>query len=71
MAAIHPNAGIKSAYQTRLSALIDDMNDSVMWWVRAAYRSNEPEVVALAADASPAKLLQAAVRRLAQMAAEV
>jgi uncharacterized protein with gpF-like domain len=41
---IHPNAGIEAEYRRRLDALIQEMHDSVLYWVRAAYRANEPEM---------------------------
>lgn len=43
--------------------LIDDMHRSIVYWISAAYRKNEP-VMAMAADELPARALAAAVRRL-------
>lgn len=69
-----PNAGIEAAYRRRLDALIAEMHRSLLWWIRAAYRKNPPE---MAQDAppdasghepvrqqSPARSLQDVVRRL-------
>ena len=41
---VHPNAGIEVANQKKLDAMIDAMNRSVSWWVKAAYRANNPEM---------------------------
>jgi SPP1 gp7 family putative phage head morphogenesis protein len=51
---VRPNAGVEIAYRRKLERLIDEMHRSVDYWLRAAYRANEPEVMALASDASPA-----------------
>jgi SPP1 gp7 family putative phage head morphogenesis protein len=44
-----PNAGIEAAYSDRLTKMIDEMERSVLWWVRAAYKANTPKI-ALALD---------------------
>lgn len=62
LAAVHPNAGLTEAYQKKLDALIDRMHDSASYWIKAAFRANTPE---MAQDASPAKALQEAMRKLA------
>lgn len=61
IAPVRPNAGLQAAYRKRLDALIAEMADSVDYWLRAAYRANEPE---MAQDASPARALTAVVARL-------
>lgn len=61
--AIHPNAGIRAAYQRKLQRLVDEMANSVQYWLRAAYRADEP---VMAQDAVPAKELQAAVNEMAK-----
>lgn len=43
--AIKPNAGIRAKYRRRLEAMIDDMNRSVVWWLRAEYRKQEAAIV--------------------------
>jgi hypothetical protein len=63
IAPVRPNAGIQAAYRKRLDGLLREMQDSVTYWLRAAYRANPPE---LAQDASPAIELRNAVRRLAR-----
>ena len=61
--AVRPNAGLTVAYQRALEQQIDDMQASLLYWLRSAYRNNEPE---MAADAVPANELQAAMRELAR-----
>lgn len=60
---IHPNAGVEAHYRRSMTALIEEMHRSVLYWVRAAYRRNEPEV---AQDELPAETLRRAVRALAR-----
>jgi SPP1 gp7 family putative phage head morphogenesis protein len=57
-----PNAGIRVAYQRKLEALIDEMHRSVLYWLRATYRSRESEI---AQDASPSRELAAQLRKRA------
>lgn len=62
---VHPNAGIEAEYRRRLRCLVDDMNASFLYWLKAAYRANEP--VLLAQDEStPASQLRMAVNKLAR-----
>lgn len=65
---IHPNAGLTVEYRKQLDKLIDDMNRSVVYWLTAAYRKQQPR---LAADASPAKELQERLKRLKKYWLEV
>ena len=60
---VHPNAGIELAYRRKLERLIAKMNRSVKFWLRAAYRQNEP--VMAQDDTLPASALRAAVKKLA------
>jgi hypothetical protein len=39
---VQPNAGIAAAYRKKLDALIAEMDNSVQYWLPAAYRANEP-----------------------------
>lgn len=41
---VHASLGLECEYRRRLQCLIDEMNCSVRYWLRAKYRSNEPEV---------------------------
>ena len=61
--AVHPNAGLQAAYRKRLDALLDEMNASLLYWLTAAYRQNEPE---MAQDRSPAATINAVMKRLAR-----
>ena len=45
--AIHPNAGIEAAYRKKLLALVDEMHNSLVYWMTASYRQN------MAMDDSP------------------
>ena len=60
---VHPNAGIRAAYRKKLLALVDEMLDSYLYWVRAAYRRNPPE---MAMDDVPARELEKALAGLAK-----
>ena len=40
-----PNEGLRTAYQRRLESLIDDLNGSLLYWLRSAYRANEPNTI--------------------------
>lgn len=60
--AVRPNAGIEAAYRARLDKLIQEMHDSLVYWLKSTYRRNEP--VALAADETPAQTINAAMSRL-------
>lgn len=62
----YPNAGIEAEYYRRLTNLIEEMHRSLIYWIGVAYRQNEPEISNLALDASPAKNLDAVIRRLAR-----
>jgi hypothetical protein len=55
---VHPNAGIEAAYRNRLQKLIDEMNNSFVYWLKAAYRQNPP---LMAQDRNPAQELRAAI----------
>ena len=58
---IHPNAGIEALYRQRLIKLIECMDKSVAYWLRASYRKNEPKI---AQDESPADALRRSIRKL-------
>lgn len=59
---VRPNAGFTAVYRAKLDAAIKAMHESVMYWVRAKYRANEPAV--LAVDEAPALVLRREMRRL-------
>lgn len=47
---IRPSAATRTRYQKRLDVAIEEMTRSVIYWTRAAYRSDEPATVELAQD---------------------
>lgn len=64
---IRPNVGLEVEYRRRVLTLVDEMRNSVLYWLRASYRANEPEIsdaVTIAEDALPASELSRAVRKL-------
>jgi len=60
---VRPNLGIEIHYRKRLDALIEDMHASVMWFLRAAYRKQEPRI---AQDETPADSLRRSIRNLSK-----
>jgi len=58
---VHANAGLSAEYKRRITALIDELHNSVRYWLGSAYRAKSPE---LAQDASPAETMRAAIRKL-------
>lgn len=58
---VRPNAGISAWYRAQLDALIAEMENSVRYHVRAAYRTNEPVI---AQDELPAAALERAIKKL-------
>lgn len=63
--AVRPAAAIRVKYEKRLAALVDEMAESLAYWLPASYRANTPATVALAQDASASSVLQAAFDKLA------
>jgi len=60
---VRPNVGVELAYRRKLERLIDEMSASVIYWVSAAYKKNEP---AMAQDAIPADYLRRLMKKLAR-----
>ena len=58
---IRPNLGIEAAYRKCVYALIDEMHNSTLYWLRASYRHNPPRI---AQDESPADILRRSIRKL-------
>jgi uncharacterized protein with gpF-like domain len=56
-----PNVGIQAEYRRKIERLVQEMRDSVDYWLKAAYRADPPE---MAADATPAAELQDAINKL-------
>ena len=61
---VHPNAGIAARYGRSLTKMVDEMSASFQYFLAAAYRKNEPAILAM--DATPADELQDAVDELAK-----
>lgn len=62
--AIRPNCGLEALYRQRLRKLVDRMHESFLYWLRACYRANEPELAQIALDAVPASELRKTLRKL-------
>lgn len=58
---VHPNAGLQVAYRRRMMALVDEMFADTRATVMKVYAHNEPKI---AQDATPATVLQQAIRRM-------
>lgn len=61
---VKPDLTLEIEYRQILREWIDEMHNSIMYWVKAAFRANEPVLTELAQDAVPAKELQKAVKKL-------
>jgi uncharacterized protein with gpF-like domain len=59
--AVHANRGIEAAYRRKLQAMVHEMQESVLYWVKAGYRADEPT---LAQDASPSQEMQKRISNL-------
>ena len=59
--AVHANRGIEAAYRRKLQALIHEMEESVLYWVRAGYHADEPR---MAQDATPSELMNKRLEKL-------
>jgi uncharacterized protein with gpF-like domain len=66
IAPVRPSAAIEVAYRRRLDALIEEMHRSLVYWISARYRANEPHMLRLAQDDSPAANLREAFLRLSR-----
>ncbi len=58
---IKPNAGVRVWYSKQLYKLVDEMNNSVIYWVSANYKNGG---AAMAMDVSPEMLMRSAMRKL-------
>lgn len=58
---VHPNAGVEADYRRRLVAMIQDMDRSLSYWLKAAWNKNTPH---LAQDELPVETLRRAMRAL-------
>lgn len=58
---VHPSAVIREQYAARLTREIDDMQRSLVYWITAQWRKQNP--LALAQDASPAREMKKLLRK--------
>ncbi len=61
--AIRPSAGIQAVYRGRMDRLIAEMHKSIMYWITAAFRANEPIMTQLAQDAPSRKIPAGQIRK--------
>lgn len=61
--AVHANRGVEAAYRRRLQSVILEMEESVLYWIRAGYKADEPRLD-LAMDASPSELMNRRIQKL-------
>lgn len=60
---VRPSAAITAEYEAKLVKLIREMQDSVVYWLKASYRQNEPRIMAM--DETPADALRRTMKELA------
>lgn len=60
---VRPNIGIEAAYRAKLDRLVEEMHASVVWWLKASYRANEPRI---AHDETPADALRKTMAQLSR-----
>lgn len=63
---VHPNAGIEAAYRKQLTGAVDEMHRSIMRFVVASYRKQEPRITVLAQDERPADVLRRTIKELSR-----
>ena len=61
--AVHANRGVEAAYRRRLQALVKEMEESVIYWVKAGYRADEPR---MAQDETPSELMNRRLEKLSR-----
>lgn len=60
---VRPNAAVTARYKRALQELVAQMQESVLYWLKGAYKANQP---AIAQDDMPYRELQRAVRKLSK-----
>lgn len=63
LTAVRPNEGLQAIYRRKLFQIIEQMHASVLYWVTARYKANEPK---MALDALPATALRDLMRKLSR-----
>lgn len=61
---VHPNQGVEAEFRRRLFAIIDEMHDSITYWVTARYRNNEPSVLMSMDAKTPSVVLRLTINQL-------
>ena len=41
---VRPNLGLQAAYRKRLTGMLEEMDNSLRYWLEAAYKANPPEI---------------------------
>lgn len=60
---VRPNAGFEVLYRQKLQKLVQEMHDSVTYWLTAKFHANEPLI---AEDELPAAAMRAALKKLSR-----
>jgi SPP1 gp7 family putative phage head morphogenesis protein len=63
---VKPSAAIEADYRKKLQRLINEMQASAEYWIRAAYRKDPPRMAGLAQDAVPAAAMKRVIDALAK-----
>lgn len=61
---VRPSAPLRERYEARLLKMVAQMHADIVRTLTAAYTINQPEIVLLAVDHSPARALQLVARRI-------
>lgn len=61
---LRSNIGIEVAYRQKMISLLEEMHNSIVYWLTASYKENAPEVLVLAQDALSANKLRKALQEL-------
>jgi len=72
--AVHPNKGLEIKYRAAMQKLIAEMQGSIEYWVKAAYRDEPPrmtKLVDMASDAAPSKKMAKRLNELTSKWIEV
>lgn len=58
---LFPNQGIEASYKRAILKLVEDMNNSLIYWLSKTYKNNPPE---MAQDATTAQIMRDAIQKL-------
>lgn len=65
LSAVRPNLGVRFRYQRQMLSLIDEMNDSILYWLEAQYKKTPP-ALAMDAKPTPSKAMQKRFKEIAK-----